>query len=85
LRIASAEGSDGAAAAVMAPARAVDEFGLRPRARVLATSVSGVAPEMMGIGPIRAIRTLLDRSGLTMGDIDVVELNEAFAAQVIAV
>jgi len=77
--------SDGAAAVLMASARAVDESGLRPRARVLATSVSGVAPEMMGIGPIRAIRTLLDRSGLTMGDIDVVELNEAFAAQVIAV
>ena len=77
--------SDGAAAVLMASARAVDECGLRPRARVLATSVSGVAPEMMGIGPIRAIRTLLDRSGLTMGDIDVVELNEAFAAQVIAV
>jgi len=77
--------SDGAAAVLMASARAVDESGLRPRARVLATSVSGVAPEMMGIGPNRAIRTLLDRSGLTMGDIDVVELNEAFAAQVIAV
>ena len=77
--------SDGAAAVLMASARAVDEFGLTPRARVLGTSVSGVAPEMMGVGPIPAIRTLLDRAGLTMADIDVVELNEAFASQVIAV
>jgi acetyl-CoA C-acetyltransferase len=77
--------SDGAAAVVLAGEEAVDRFDLRPRARIVATAVCGVAPEMMGIGPIDAIRAVLHSSGLTMKDIDVVELNEAFAAQVIAV
>jgi acetyl-CoA C-acetyltransferase len=77
--------SDGAAAVVLASEDAVDRFGLQPRARILATSVCGVAPEMMGIGPIEAIRGVLTSTGLTMKDIDVVELNEAFASQVIAV
>ena len=77
--------SDGASAVVLAGEEAVDRFGLRPRARILATSVCGVAPEMMGIGPIEAVRGVLDSTGLTMKDIDVVELNEAFASQVIAV
>ena len=77
--------SDGAATVVMASSRAVTEYGLTPRARVLATAVCGVAPEMMGIGPIDAIRSVLAACDLTMGDIDVVELNEAFASQVIAV
>jgi acetyl-CoA C-acetyltransferase len=77
--------SDGAAAVVLAGPEAVDRHDLRPRARILATAVCGVAPEMMGIGPIEAIRAVLQSAGLTMKDIDVVELNEAFAAQVIAV
>lgn len=77
--------SDGASAVVLAGEGAVARFGLRPRARILATAVCGVAPEMMGIGPIEAIRTVLTATGLTMKDIDVVELNEAFASQVIAV
>ena len=77
--------SDGAAAVILASEGAVNEFALRPRARILATAVCGVAPEMMGIGPIQAIRDVLASSGLTMKDIDVVELNEAFASQVIAV
>ena len=77
--------SDGAAAVVLAGEDAVDRFGLEPRARILATAVCGVAPEMMGIGPIEAIRDVLTSAGLTMKDIDVVELNEAFASQVLAV
>ena len=91
--------SDGAAAVVLAGEDAVDRFGLEPRARILATAVCGVAPEMMGIGPIEAIRDVLTSAGLTMKDIDgrgasagltmkdidVVELNEAFASQVFAV
>jgi acetyl-CoA C-acetyltransferase len=77
--------SDGASAVVLASEEAVDRYDLRPRARILATAVCGVAPEMMGIGPIDAIRAVLASTGLTMRDIDVVELNEAFASQVIAV
>ena len=77
--------SDGAAAVVLASDEAVDRYDLRPRARILATAVCGVAPDVMGIGPIEAIRTVLRRTGLTIRDIDVVELNEAFASQVIAV
>jgi acetyl-CoA C-acetyltransferase len=77
--------SDGAAAVVLAGEAAVDRYDLRPRARILATAVCGVAPEMMGIGPIEAIRSVLHATGLSIGDIDIVELNEAFAAQVIAV
>jgi acetyl-CoA C-acetyltransferase len=77
--------SDGAAALILAGQEAVERYSLKPRARILATAVCGVAPEMMGIGPIEAIRSVLKASGLTIRDIDFVELNEAFAAQVIAV
>jgi acetyl-CoA C-acetyltransferase len=77
--------SDGAAAVLLASERAVRRFSLRPRARILASSVSGVDPEIMGVGPIEAVRRILAATGTTIGDIDVVELNEAFAAQVIAV
>jgi acetyl-CoA C-acetyltransferase len=77
--------SDGAAAVVLAGEVAVDRYDLRPRTRILATAVCGVAPEVMGLGPIEAIRSVLTATGLTIRDIDVVELNEAFAAQVLAV
>jgi acetyl-CoA C-acetyltransferase len=77
--------SDGAAAVLLASDHAVHRYGLRPRARIAATAVSGVAPEMMGIGPVPAIRAVLRQAGLSIRDIGVVELNEAFAAQVIAV
>lgn len=77
--------SDGAAAVLLASDRAVRRHGLRPRARIAGTAVSGVAPEMMGIGPVPAIRAVLRQSGVSIRDIGVVELNEAFAAQVIAV
>jgi acetyl-CoA C-acetyltransferase len=58
---------------------------VKPRARIVASAVTGVDPEIMGVGPIDAVRQVLDRAGMTIDDIDVMELNEAFAAQVIPV
>jgi acetyl-CoA C-acetyltransferase len=58
---------------------------LKPRARIIASSVSGVEPEIMGVGPIEAIRKVLAQAGMTIDDVDVMELNEAFAAQVLPV
>jgi acetyl-CoA acetyltransferase family protein len=63
---------------------AVQEFGAEPHARIVNYEITGVAPEIMGIGPVPAIRTLLQRQQLTLDSIDLMELNEAFAAQVIA-
>jgi acetyl-CoA C-acetyltransferase len=60
-------------------------LGLTPLARIVASAVSGLAPEIMGVGPIEACRKVLARAGMSIGDIDVVELNEAFAAQVLPV
>ena len=77
--------NDGAAALIVASQSAVQRYGLEPRARVVAAVTSGVAPRVMGIGPISATRALLDRAGLRMTDIDLFELNEAFAAQSLAV
>jgi acetyl-CoA C-acetyltransferase len=61
------------------------ELGIRPRARIIASSVSGVDPEIMGVGPIEAVRKVLATAGMTIDDVDVMELNEAFAAQVLPV
>jgi acetyl-CoA C-acetyltransferase len=77
--------NDGAAAVVVMSADRASELGLKPRARIIASSVSGVAPEIMGVGPIAAVRKVLAQAGMTIDDIDVMELNEAFAAQVLAV
>ncbi|HEY1820445.1 MAG TPA: thiolase family protein [Trebonia sp.] len=77
--------NDGAAAAVLVTGELAEREGLTPRARIVATAVSGVDPSVMGVGPIEAIREVLRRTGLTIEDIDVVEFNEAFAAQVLAV
>ena len=77
--------NDGAAALIIASDEAVKRHGLVPRARVLGTAVAGVAPRIMGIGPAPASAKLLDRFGLHIDDIDLVELNEAFAAQGLAV
>ncbi|PGH57959.1 3-oxoadipyl-CoA thiolase [Azospirillum palustre] len=77
--------NDGAAAVIVASAEAVKRYGLTPRARVVGTAVAGVAPRVMGIGPAPATQKLLGRLGLSIGDIDVIELNEAFAAQGLAV
>jgi 3-oxoadipyl-CoA thiolase len=76
--------NDGAAALVVASEAAVRRHGLVPRARVLGTTAAGVPPRIMGIGPVAAVRKLLSQLGVTLGDFDVVELNEAFASQVLA-
>ena len=77
--------NDGAAALLLASERAVRRFGLMPLAVVSRAATVGVAPRVMGLGPIPATRKLLDQAGLSIGDIDVIELNEAFAAQALAV
>ena len=76
--------NDGAAAMLIASEQAAARHGLAPRARVVAMAAAGVPPRVMGIGPVLAARRLLARTGLCMADIDVIELNEAFAAQAIA-
>lgn len=77
--------NDGAAAALVASEGAVRRFGLQPRARIVAAATAGVPPRIMGIGPVPAVRKLLQRTALAIGDLDIVELNEAFAAQSLAV
>jgi acetyl-CoA acetyltransferase family protein len=77
--------NDGAAAAVLISAEKAQELGIQPKARVLSMAVAGVAPEVMGIGPVDAVRKALARAHLTLNDIDIIELNEAFAAQSLAV
>jgi acetyl-CoA acetyltransferase family protein len=76
--------NDGAAALILASEAGVRRHGLIPRARVVASAVAGVAPRVMGIGPIPATTKLRAKAGLTMADIDHIEINEAFAAQVLA-
>jgi len=76
--------NDGASALLIMSEKEARERGLTPLARIVASAVAGVAPELMGIGPVPAIRKALERAGLEIGDIDLVELNEAFAAQAIA-
>ncbi|HEX5239638.1 MAG TPA: acetyl-CoA C-acyltransferase [Candidatus Limnocylindrales bacterium] len=73
--------NDGAAAALLVEAGRAQELDLRPMARVVATAVAGVDPAIMGTGPVPAVRKVLQRSGLTVEDLDLVELNEAFASQ----
>jgi len=77
--------NDGAAACVVTTEQRAAELGLRPIARLVAWASAGVAPEVMGIGPVPATARALDRAGLSLDDIDLIELNEAFAAQVLAV
>jgi acetyl-CoA C-acetyltransferase len=77
--------NDGAAAVVVMSDTRARELGITPLARILASSVSGVAPEIMGVGPIEAVRKALKQAGMTIDEVDVVELNDAFAAQVIPV
>ena len=76
--------NDGASAALIIEAGAARSANLRPMARIVATAVAGVSPEIMGIGPVPAMRKALQRSGLTVDDLDLIELNEAFAAQALA-
>lgn len=77
--------NDGAAALILATEAAARRHGLTPRARVVAMATAGVPPRIMGMGPEPATRKLLERTGLTLADIDLIELNEAFAAQGLAV
>ena len=77
--------NDGAAALVLARRDAAEAAGLTPRARILGYAVAGVRPEVMGIGPVPAVEQLLERTGLKADDFDVIESNEAFAAQALAV
>jgi acetyl-CoA C-acetyltransferase len=77
--------NDGAAAVVVMSDARAQELGISPRARIIASAVSGVEPEIMGVGPIEAVRKALKQSGMTIDDVDVMELNEAFAAQVLPV
>ena len=77
--------NDGAAAVVLAQASAAEAAGLKPKARILGYAHAGVRPEVMGIGPIPAVENLLARTGLSIADFDVIESNEAFAAQALAV
>jgi acetyl-CoA acyltransferase len=77
--------NDGACALLLASGAAVRKYGLTPKARVLAGAVAGVAPRVMGMGPVPATRKVLAKAGLAIGQMDVLELNEAFAAQVLAV
>jgi acetyl-CoA C-acetyltransferase len=77
--------NDGAAAVVVTSDTRARELGITPLARIIASSVAGVAPEIMGVGPIEAVRMALKQAGMTIDEVDVVELNEAFAAQVLPV
>ena len=77
--------NDGAAAVMVMSATRAKELGLTPLARVVASAVSGLDPKIMGVGPIEAVTKLLNRTGMKIGDIDVFELNEAFAAQVLPI
>ena len=76
--------NDGAAALLLASAAAAERHGLRPQARLIGTAVVGVPPRIMGVGPVPATRKLMGRTGLSLSDMDVIELNEAFAVQVLA-
>ena len=77
--------NDGAAAVVLATAGAAESAGLKPKARILGYAHAGVRPEVMGIGPVPAVENLLKKTGLSITDFDVIESNEAFAAQALAV
>ena len=77
--------NDGAAAMILASAEAVQKYGLKPRAKVLGMGSAGVAPRIMGYGPVPAVRKLCERLNIAVSDFDVIELNEAFAAQGLAV
>ena len=76
--------NDGAAAVLVMSDQRAAELGLKPLARIVGSAVAGLEPEYMGVGPIYAVRNVMDQTGMSLDDIDVIELNEAFAAQVLA-
>jgi acetyl-CoA C-acetyltransferase len=75
--------NDGAAAVLVMSAEKAQALGLQPKARIVASAVAAIRPEIMGLGPIPAVAKVLEQAGMTLDDIDIVELNEAFAAQVV--
>src|SRR5690606_19124406 len=75
--------NDGAAAVIIMSDTRARELGLTPLARIVATAASALSPEIMGLGPVESTRRVLDRAGMTIDDVDLVEINEAFAAQVV--
>jgi acetyl-CoA C-acetyltransferase len=75
--------NDGAAAVLVMSEERASELGLEPKARIIASAVSAIRPELMGLGPIPAIQAVLKQAGMTIGDVDIVEINEAFAAQIV--
>lgn len=75
--------NDGAAALLIGSAAAGERFGLKPMARILSSAASGVEPRIMGVGPVEAIKKALKRANLTLADMDIIEINEAFASQVL--
>jgi 3-oxoadipyl-CoA thiolase len=77
--------NDGAGALLVASDKAVQDFGLKPKARIVAHAVSGIEPQIMGLGPVEAAQKVLKRAGLKLDDMDVIELNEAFAGQSLGV
>jgi acetyl-CoA C-acetyltransferase len=77
--------NDGAAAVLIMSDTRAKELGLKPRARIVASATAALEPEIMGVAPIGAIKKVLERAGMSIEDVDVVELNEAFAAQVIPI
>ena len=77
--------NDGAAAIIVASGKAVEKYGLKPMAKLIGWGQGGVDPKIMGVGPVPASRRAMERAGVTIDDIDLIEANEAFAAQSIAV
>ncbi|MGI8624938.1 MAG: acetyl-CoA C-acyltransferase [Solirubrobacteraceae bacterium] len=75
--------NDGAAAILVTSEERAAALGLEPRARIVASAVAAIRPEVMGLGPIPAVRAVLERAGLTIADMDIIEINEAFAAQIV--
>ena len=77
--------NDGAGALLLASSTAVKKYGFKPKSRIVASAVSGIEPRIMGLGPVEATQKALKRAGLTLGDMDIIELNEAFAGQSLGV
>lgn len=77
--------NDGAGALLIASDSAVKQYGFKPKARIVASAVSGIEPRIMGLGPVEATQKALQRAGLSLDDMDIIELNEAFAGQSLGV
>jgi acetyl-CoA C-acetyltransferase len=75
--------NDGAAAVLVMSDEKAERLGLKPKARIIASTVAAIRPEIMGLGPIPAIQALLKETGMSIDDVDIVEINEAFAAQIV--